>query len=138
LLQQGRGADAGAAFGSGASGTVFGARGSASFLTRCTAVFAALFFASSLGLATLGDTKNSDESFMDEPAVEQPLPDLPPGELLLNGGSVSDMPDLPAGNVEPQGSSDATSLKSIDGYDLPDGNVQPANVDDSSQALPEE
>jgi protein translocase SecG subunit len=48
LLQRGKGADAGAGFGSGASGTVFGARGSASFLSRMTATLAALFFATSL------------------------------------------------------------------------------------------
>ena len=46
LLQRGKGADAGAGFGAGASGTVFGARGSASFLSRMTATLAALFFAS--------------------------------------------------------------------------------------------
>ena len=51
LLQQGKGADAGAAFGSGASSTVFGSRGSGSFLTRATAILAALFFATSLSLA---------------------------------------------------------------------------------------
>jgi len=44
LLQQGKGADAGAAFGAGASGTVFGSQGSASFLTRTTAALATLFF----------------------------------------------------------------------------------------------
>jgi preprotein translocase subunit SecG len=53
LLQRGKGADAGAGFGSGASGTVFGARGSASFLSRTTAVLAALFFVTSLTLAYL-------------------------------------------------------------------------------------
>ncbi|MFV2093766.1 MAG: preprotein translocase subunit SecG, partial [Hyphomicrobiales bacterium] len=51
LLQRGKGADAGAAFGSGASGTVFGASGSANFFSRATAVMATLFFASSLTLA---------------------------------------------------------------------------------------
>lgn len=53
LLQHGKGADAGAAFGSGASGTVFGARGSANFLSRTTAALATLFFAVSLSLAYL-------------------------------------------------------------------------------------
>ncbi|HEV2109807.1 MAG TPA: preprotein translocase subunit SecG [Gammaproteobacteria bacterium] len=53
LLQQGKGADAGAAFGSGSSGTVFGAAGSANFLSRTTAVLAALFFALALGMAYL-------------------------------------------------------------------------------------
>lgn len=51
LIQHGKGADAGAAFGSGASGTVFGARGSANFLSRLTAWFAAAFFVLSLALA---------------------------------------------------------------------------------------
>ncbi len=51
LLQQGKGADMGAAFGSGASATVFGARGSASFLTRSTAILAAIFFVTSISLA---------------------------------------------------------------------------------------
>jgi len=50
LMQRGAGADAGSGFGGGASGTVFGARGSASFLTRATAVLAALFFLLSLGM----------------------------------------------------------------------------------------
>ncbi|ROO29292.1 preprotein translocase subunit SecG [Salinisphaera japonica] len=51
LLQHGKGADAGAAFGSGASGTVFGAKGSANFMSRATAGLATLFFLSSLTLA---------------------------------------------------------------------------------------
>ncbi|MCK5769458.1 preprotein translocase subunit SecG [Algiphilus sp.] len=53
LLQQGKGADAGAAFGAGASGTVFGSRGSANFFSRATAVCAALFMGISLALAYL-------------------------------------------------------------------------------------
>lgn len=56
LLQQGKGADAGAAFGSGASGTVFGSRGSASFLSRATAILATLFFITSLSLAYLASS----------------------------------------------------------------------------------
>ena len=54
LLQRGKGADAGAGFGAGASGTVFGARGSASFLSRTTATLAALFIGTSLVLAYMG------------------------------------------------------------------------------------
>ncbi|NIC07737.1 preprotein translocase subunit SecG [Billgrantia bachuensis] len=54
LLQQGKGAEAGAAFGGGASQTVFGSRGSGSFLSRTTAVLAAAFFATSLTLAYFG------------------------------------------------------------------------------------
>ena len=51
LLQQGKGADAGASFGGGASGTVFGVQGSGNVLTQWTSILAALFFATSLGLA---------------------------------------------------------------------------------------
>jgi preprotein translocase subunit SecG len=57
LLQRGKGADAGAGFGAGASGTVFGARGSASFLSRTTATLAVLFIATSLTLAYMGGRK---------------------------------------------------------------------------------
>ncbi|MDA3933006.1 MAG: preprotein translocase subunit SecG [Gammaproteobacteria bacterium] len=70
LLQRGAGATTGAAFGSGASGTVFGARGAGSFLTRTTGVMAALFFAIALAMAVMvargiGITDNSQNSVMD-------------------------------------------------------------------------
>jgi preprotein translocase subunit SecG len=82
LLQRGRGADAGAGFGAGASGTVFGARGSASFLSRTTAVLATLFFVSSLGLAYLfshgaAPTSVVDRVKTEEPAPVSPVPSLP-------------------------------------------------------------
>jgi preprotein translocase subunit SecG len=82
LLQRGKGADAGAGFGAGASGTVFGARGSASFLSRMTATLAALFIASSLTLAYLGGKKpEAPKSVIDRvglPATpEQDTPSLP-------------------------------------------------------------
>ncbi|SAL38594.1 preprotein translocase subunit SecG [Caballeronia peredens] len=54
LLQHGKGADMGAAFGSGASGSLFGATGSANFLSRTTAVLAAIFFVTTLALTYLG------------------------------------------------------------------------------------
>ncbi len=73
LMQQGKGADAGAAFGSGGSGSVFGAQGSASFLSRTTAVLAAAFFSTSLGLAVLSSTQTEPVDLMDAPALEQPL-----------------------------------------------------------------
>lgn len=57
LIQHGKGADAGASFGSGAAGTVFGAAGSANFLTRTTAVLATIFFATSLALAHFAQNK---------------------------------------------------------------------------------
>ena len=79
LMQQGRGADAGAAFGSGgggASGTVFGAQGSASFLSRTTAILAAIFFATSLGLAILGGMQEGKTDIMDVPQVELEMPQI--------------------------------------------------------------
>ena len=65
LLQQGKGADAGAAFGSGASGTVFGSRGSASFLTRTTGILATLFFITSLSLAYVATKQAKPTSVVD-------------------------------------------------------------------------
>ncbi len=73
LLQRGKGADAGAAFGAGASGTVFGSRGSASFFSRATAVLATLFFVSSLGLAYLSSQQSTaPTSLLDTTPVEAP------------------------------------------------------------------
>lgn len=71
LLQQGKGADAGAAFGGGASGTVFGAQGAASFLTRSTAVLAILFFITSLTLTYLATQRAKPESIVDQIEVQQ-------------------------------------------------------------------
>lgn len=70
LLQQGRGATAGAAFGSGASGTVFGARGSATFLSRATSVLAILFFGNCLLLAWLASGQSAPRSLGDEIAAQ--------------------------------------------------------------------
>jgi preprotein translocase subunit SecG len=70
LLQRGKGADAGAGFGAGASGTVFGARGASTALSRATAIFAAVFMINSLLLAYTG-TKQSEaqpRSILDEAA----------------------------------------------------------------------
>ena len=62
LLQRGKGAEAGAGFGSGASGTVFGARGTSTLFSKLTAVFAALFFVTSLSLAYLGTRSPGEAS----------------------------------------------------------------------------
>jgi preprotein translocase subunit SecG len=75
LIQHGKGADMGAAFGSGASGSLFGASGSANFLSRATAVLAALFFLTSLGLTYLASSKpKTSGSVMD---TVQTLPVAP-------------------------------------------------------------
>ena len=92
LLQRGKGADAGAAFGAGASGTVFGARGSSSFFSRATAICATLFFASSLTLAYLSSQASTAPTSLleDAPVVEQPATESP-----VSGEEVS-LPDVPA------------------------------------------
>jgi preprotein translocase subunit SecG len=66
LLQHGKGADMGAAFGSGSSGSLFGAAGSANFLSRTTAILAAVFFASSLGLTYLGTLHGSSKDLLQQ------------------------------------------------------------------------
>lgn len=58
LVQQGKGADAGASFGSGASATVFGSQGSATFLSRLTAALATIFFRYELGFGVLRQAKS--------------------------------------------------------------------------------
>jgi preprotein translocase subunit SecG len=102
MLQHGKGADMGAAFGSGSSGTVFGARGSGSFLTRATGILAAIFFINCIVIASplLRDTERSVGGVADqlEQQVQQQqqqqqqqaeqaaegmdIPDLPPGETV--------------------------------------------------------
>ncbi len=69
LLQRGKGAEAGAGFGSGASGTVFGARGTSTLFSKLTAVFAALFFVTSLSLAYLGTRSPGEATSVLERAV---------------------------------------------------------------------
>jgi preprotein translocase subunit SecG len=86
LIQHGRGADAGAAFGSGASGTVFGAQGSGSFLTRTTAILATLFFLTSMALAYFAAQVGEPQGLMD--GVEPP----PPAPVVIDSGDVP-MPD---------------------------------------------
>jgi len=93
LLQRGKGADAGAAFGAGASGTVFGARGSSSFFSRATAVCATAFFVSSLTLAYLSSQGSEAPASLleDAPAVEVETESAPD---LSDEMPVSDMPSL--------------------------------------------
>ncbi len=70
LIQHGKGADMGAAFGSGSSGSLFGASGSANFMSRTTAVLATVFFVSTLALAYFGNLRPvSSGSVLDSPAA---------------------------------------------------------------------
>jgi preprotein translocase subunit SecG len=70
LMQRGKGAEAGAGFGSGASGTVFGARGTATLFSKLTAVFAALFFVTSLTLAYMGTRSPAEPTSVLERAAQ--------------------------------------------------------------------
>lgn len=99
LLQQGKGADSGAAFGSGASATMFGARGSASFLSRATSVLATVFFANSLLLAHLAGRQLEPTTLFDEvqvsaPAAQAPLSDIPAAPPMDAGAPQSDVPQV--------------------------------------------
>jgi preprotein translocase subunit SecG len=90
LLQRGKGAEAGTGFGAGASGTVFGARGSSNFFSRATSLLAALFFATSLSLAYFATRVTGADSLLEGSVLEgaaleenrgpalQPNPDEPP------------------------------------------------------------
>jgi len=109
LIQHGKGAEAGAAFGSGASATVFGARGSASFLTRITTVLAALFFLTSLtlfyiaahregGISSVTDLPSLQDS---GPAEESDLPVIPGTDTPEATGSENDLPAAPGSEETP-------------------------------------
>jgi preprotein translocase subunit SecG len=84
LLQRGKGADAGTGFGAGASGTVFGSRGSSSFFSRATAILATLFFATSLALAYFATLAPQSQSLIDTAGAGEPEAGLQaaPGEPL--------------------------------------------------------
>ena len=108
LLQRGKGADAGAAFGAGASGTVFGARGSTSFFSRMTAFLAAAFFASSLTLAYLSTQSSGGPDSLIEgvPAVEEAV------DQDVVEQSDGDVPQLPGAAEE--------SERSLEDSDIPE------------------
>jgi len=92
LLQHGKGADMGAAFGSGSSGSLFGASGSANFLSRSTAVLATVFFMTSLGLAYFSGSKHEAV----EPVSAPPVPAAP-------AAPQPEIPASPAGGLDKSG-----------------------------------
>jgi preprotein translocase subunit SecG len=87
LVQQGKGADMGAAFGGGSSGGLFGAAGSANFLSRLTAIFATIFFVSTLGITLLGSTKSQNAGVLSGTAAPAPV-------------AAPEVPDAPKANTE--------------------------------------
>jgi len=99
LMQHGKGADAGAAFGSGASATVFGARGSGNFLSRATTVIAILFFAVCLSLAYISSNRDAPDSVMGSVTAQetevvpmQESDEMPPVEPQNDSLQESDLP----------------------------------------------
>jgi preprotein translocase subunit SecG len=92
LIQHGKGADMGAAFGSGASGSLFGASGSANFLSRTTGVLAAVFFMTSLGLTYLASSgPKAPESVMDSVKTVPAIP-VAPAEAPAGDSKAKDIP----------------------------------------------
>ncbi len=93
LLQQGKGADAGAAFGSGASQTVFGSQGSGSFLVRLSAGIAAFFFVTSFALAYFAKEKVSTVGQMGVPSADV-VQQIEQSKAVDKVSKDSDLPDL--------------------------------------------
>ncbi|MCK6411126.1 MAG: preprotein translocase subunit SecG [Azonexus sp.] len=99
LMQHGKGADMGAAFGSGASGSLFGATGAANFLSRATAVLATVFFLTSLTLAYVAaDKPKTTGSVMQDAVQSQAVPQVqerPDGAAVAGGEGASRAVDVP-------------------------------------------
>lgn len=108
LIQHGKGADMGAAFGSGSSGSLFGASGSANFLSRTTAVLAAVFFVCTLALAYFGNARPaSTGSVLETPAAVVPVaPDA--GSAAAIPGNAA--PGAAAAPAAAQAASDASPI----------------------------
>jgi preprotein translocase subunit SecG len=96
LLQHGKGADMGSGFGGGSSGSLFGATGSANFLSRATAVLATLFFLTSLGLAYLATNKPKVGGGVLDAVKSQPAEKAP--EKAATEKPAADAPKAPAGS----------------------------------------
>ncbi len=81
LLQHGKGADMGAAFGTGSAGSVFGSSGSANFLSRTTAVLATIFFMTSIGLTIVSSKGGDNKGVMAQPVESVPSPASLPAQI---------------------------------------------------------
>ncbi|MGD9787934.1 MAG: preprotein translocase subunit SecG [Sulfuricellaceae bacterium] len=93
LLQHGKGADMGAAFGSGSAGGLFGSRGAANFLSRSTAILAAVFFATSLALGYVSSHKVKSAALINVP-TDKPLA-IPAAPADNKGPSTEAAPSAP-------------------------------------------
>jgi preprotein translocase subunit SecG len=124
LLQRGKGADAGTGFGAGASGTVFGARGSANFFSRSTAVLATLFFVTSLSLAYLASRVTAPRGILEGSVLEQETETQPADRPVLSPQEGAS--ETPAPSETPQ--SDAPGAA-----ELPDLGEAPAETPSPEQ-----
>jgi preprotein translocase subunit SecG len=115
LIQHGKGADAGAAFGSGASGTVFGSRGSANFLSRATAWLAAAFFGLSLMLAYIVHGRVSGHSVVDAIPTTAPAAAAGPAKTEVPAATAPavQVPDAAAEKPSTTNSSEPVSKPKI-------------------------
>lgn len=95
LVQHGKGADMGAAFGSGASGSLFGATGSANFLSRSTAILAAIFFITTLSLAYIASNKPKTTGSVMDKTVESTQSPAAPVSADDKGGNASKTDAIP-------------------------------------------
>jgi preprotein translocase subunit SecG len=95
LMQHGKGADMGAAFGSGSSGSLFGASGSANFLSRTTGVLAAVFFMTSLGLTYLSTNKTEGGGVMDKAIPAKPVKPIETAPAAPAGEGSSKATEIP-------------------------------------------
>jgi preprotein translocase subunit SecG len=121
LLQQGKGADMGAAFGSGSAGSLFGSSGSANFMSRMTAIMATLFFITSLVLTYVAASSGTSRGLMERvpasPASQIPVPGAPapsgaavPVPSAPAAGTVPSAPAAPAPDAGATGASKAQDI----------------------------
>ena len=99
LMQHGKGADMGAAFGSGASGSLFGAVGSANFLSRTTAILATIFFLTSIGLTFFGTLHGKPQGVMEQGVMEKTVPPPKASDVPAPAGTQGEIPGSPSGTA---------------------------------------
>jgi preprotein translocase subunit SecG len=141
LIQHGKGADAGAAFGSGASATVFGSRGSGSFLTRMTAVMATIFFLTSMALAYYATKGAEPVTIMDRvdertliiPAPSSDIPAIPGAEG--SGAAGPAQTDVPV-DLAP-GAEETAVQESVEGSGADEAETQEIIVDEAAAVDPQ-
>ncbi len=106
LLQQGKGADMGAAFGSGSAGSLFGSSGSANFMSRMTAIMATVFFITSLVLTYIAANTGASRGLMERVPV---APATPASQIPVPGTPAAGAPAVPVPSVPAEAAKDGSS-----------------------------